>query len=57
MNVKLLTGAEMLIGKDLLDHSELCVRTACQNNYPANTSSEKAEDSAQYRCGKAYPFS
>lgn len=57
MNVKLLTGAEMLIGKDLLDHSELCVRAACQNNYPANTSSEKAEDSAQYRCGKAYPFS
>lgn len=57
MNVKLLTGPEMLNGKDLLDHSELCLRTACQKSNRANMSSEKAQDSIQYRCGKAYPFS
>lgn len=57
MNAKLLTGAEMLNGKDLLDHSELCLRAACQNSYSANMSSEKAEDSVQYRCGKAWLFS
>lgn len=57
MNVQLLTGAEMLNGKDLLDHSELCLRAACQNSYPANMSSEKAEDSIQYSRGKAYLLS
>jgi len=57
MNVKLLTGAEMLNGKDLLDHSELYLRFACQNSYPADMSSGKAENFIQCRCGKAYLFS
>lgn len=43
MNVKVLTGAEMLNGKDLLGHSELCLRVALRNSYRANTSSQKAE--------------
>lgn len=41
MNVKLLTRAEMLNGKYLLDRSELCLKAACRNSYPTNMTSEK----------------
>lgn len=43
MSVEVLTGAEMLNGKDLLGHSKLCLKVALRNSYQANMSSQKAE--------------